>query len=1115
MRSATIAEWLTAVGLAQYAELFEQNRVGLDVLPDLSERDLQDLGIPLGDRKRLLRAIQSSAPTQSGDAGPFAQSSVVPSQAERRQLTVMFCDLVGSTELSQRLDPEQYRELVRAYQAACAEVIQRYDGHIAQYLGDGVLVYFGYPSAHEDDAHRAVRAGLEIVEHVSHLSTTSLPLAVRIGVHTGLVVVGKVGAGSTSERLALGDTPNLAARLQGRAEPNTVVISAASCKLVEGLFELVPLGRQALKGVAQPVEAFHVLSASAARDRFEARTALSLLVGRDQEIGLLLDRWERAADGNGQVVLLVGEPGIGKSRLVRALDERLAGMPHHRAELRCSPFYTHTPLYPFLERLPARFGWQPGDTPQEELDKLEATLARFGVPLEESVSLLALLLSRPAPGKYPLPLMSPQRQRRRTLETLAALLFAMAADRPVLLAVEDLHWADPTTLELIGQHIEQTPTARVLILLTARTGFESPWGTRSYLTPLMLNRLTLRQTEQFVKQLSGGKALPQEVLRQIVDKTDGVPLFVEELIKAVLESNLLLDRGDHYELAGPLPPLAIPSTLQESLMARLNRLSEGREVVQLAAALGRSFSYELIAALSSLDESNLRHELDRLVAAELLYQKGFPPHASYVFKHALIQDTAYQSLLRSTRQLVHQRVGTTLVQRFPEEAEAHPEYVAHHYTEAGLMHEAADYWHQAGQLAAKRSAFSEGIAHYRRGLEVLAALPESVDRDRLELELHLALAYAIVPLQGYAAAEAAQAYARASQLAERLGESARLFDALWGLCLGHWVGLDVRKGREVAEQCLSLARTAGDDLSQLAAQHAMGCTAMTLGHFTEARDYFEHLLHLYGTGHRPELTHRYSLDLKANGLMFLAFTLWMLGYPEQALSRCRELCDFWPDTPFLYNRIWRSVALLHVLTWRREPSGHEMQIDADIALCEEQGFSFMHLVLLTLRGPRLVQQGRVQQGIDDIEESITVHRASGVGFSVPLFFAFLAEARLSTKQAQDGLAAVDEGLAAADRNGEHRFDSELHRLRGELLLTRAPTDSAEAETAFREAVEIAGRQAAKSLELRAATSIARLWQSQGRGKQAHELLAPIYAWFTEGFDTGDLKDAKALLDQLR
>lgn len=666
----SIAQWLSAIGLERYTAAFSENDIDFDLLAQVDDQLLKDIGIAsAGHRLRLRNEIQklltgSSAPeiTQSATEDP---TSVADAAGERRQITVMFCDMVGSTALSSQLDPEEFRELVRGYHERCARVIRHFEGYIAQYLGDGLLVYFGHPRAHEDDAARAVRAGLAILTAMQEFNASRpLPLSLRIGVHSGLVVLGRVGSGERQETLALGDTPNMAARLQALASPDTLLISEATHRLVEGLFDLQALGRQTLKGITDAMRAYRVLTPREARDRIDVRSRLWNLVGRDQELALLTDRWERALEGHGQVVLLVGEPGIGKSRIVRALDETLANVAHYRVELRCSPLYSQTPLYPFVERLAQRLGWEPGDDHSTEMEKLEATLEQFGVTPEESLPLLAVLLSRSPPGHYPLPAMTPQRQRRRTLETLVSLLGGMASDRPVLLVVEDLHWADPSTLELIGHHIDQAPTTRMLLVLTARPGFQAPWGARSYLTPLLLNRLTLKQTQSFVAQLTLGKRLPDEVLRPIVQKTDGVPLFVEELTKSVLEARWLIDKGDHYALDGQLPELAIPATLQDSLMARLDRLSRGRDIAQLAAALGRNFSFELISAVAGRDPASLSADLDELVSAEFLFQKGFGAQASYMFKHALILDTAYQSLLKSRRQHIHRTVADPLVSRF-------------------------------------------------------------------------------------------------------------------------------------------------------------------------------------------------------------------------------------------------------------------------------------------------------------------------------------------------------------------------------------------------------------------------------------------------------------------
>ena len=1119
------SSWLEALGLDRYAQVFSDNEVDLDAVRLLSEQDLERLGLPLGPRKKLLRAIAqlgSALPTADVQSRPSLTSpqdlsaaavngaaSTAVSPGQRRQLSVMFCDLVGSTELSRCLDPEEYRELLHAYRDACARAVERYEGYVAQHLGDGVLAYFGYPVAHEEDAQRAVRSALQAVSAVSGLSAGTRPLAVRVGIHTGLTVVG-----GTGEALAVGDTPNVAARIQALAQPGGVLVSAATRRLLGGNFRLESLGPQTLKGLDQPVEVFGVLGEARVPEGSSPRPPRAGLVGRDQEAGLLLDRWERAVEGDGQMVLVSGEAGIGKSRMVRALDELVAGIAHHRLELRCSPYYTHTPLYPIVERLPQRLGWKAGDTLDAEIEKLVGFLSRLRIPLDEPVGLLAALLSRPIPERYALPVMSPERQRRRTLETLTAIVLALSTEEPVLLAVEDLHWADPTTLELVGRYIEQAPTTRLLIVLTARPAFESPWGTRSYLTPLTLNRLTRRQTGELLQQLTAGKPLPAEVAEQIVAKTDGVPLFVEELTTMVLESGLVCDAGTRYELTGPLPPLAIPSTLQDSLNARLDRLAEVKDLAQLGATLGRSFTYQLIRAVSPMNEAALERALGKLVEAELLFPRGTLPDTAYTFKHALLQDAAYQSLLKSTRQRYHQYIAQTIVEHLPADAEQRPEYVAHHFTESGLHAEAVHWWRRAGELAVRRSAYVEAIAHYRRAIAVLTALPQSAQRDRVELDLQLALGSTIIPARGYVVAEVKEAFTRASRLAGRIDEPSKVCDASWGIASNTWIKGEVDEANKVARRCLALATERGDNASLIGAHHAVACTAMAQGQFSEARAHYERAIALYGPAPRQDITPRFGQDLKAVALHHLAPTLWFLGYPDQALEQCRTLAAHWPDSPFLFNRFWRSLSLVQTLVWLRASEGDDVQIEADLTMCHDQGFTFMELVMTTIRGARLAQQGRVDEGIRDLKHGIGEHLSAGACFALPVFFAFLADAYLSVGRSEEGLAAVADALALAERGGEHWADAELYRLRGELLIGRS-ADHVLAESCFLGSRDIALSQEAKSFELRATTSLARLWQHRGKPEAGRELLASVYDWFTEGFDTRDLKEAKALLDQLR
>src|SRR5215831_2794409 len=771
-------------------------------------------------------AQSQSQPTHASEGAAPSVARYEPA-AERRQLTVLFCDLVDSTALASQLDPEELRDVILAYQATCAEVIQRFEGHIAQYLGDGLLVYFGYPSAHEDDAQRAVQSGLGMVEAITALNARlarqpGVQLAVRLGIHTGLVVVGEIGGGGRQEHLALGETPNVAARLQALAAPNTVVISATTHRLVQTYFTYADLGMHALKGVATPVQIYWVLQASGAQTRLDvaAPCGLTPLVGRDAEVTLLLERWTQAREGRGQVALLSGEPGIGKSRLVQVVKECVEGEPHVRWECRCSPYAQHSALYPVIDLMQRALHLQRDDAPEAKLGKLEGTLAHYHVSLPEVVPLFASLLSLPLPECYPPLTLTPQRQKQKTLEAVLTVLLTLAEQQPVLFIMEDLHWVDPSTLELLSLVVDQGPTARIFTLLTCRPEFRLPWSARSHLTQLTLSRLPRTQVEVMVERMTGGKVLPAEVRQQVMAKTDGVPLFVEELTRMVLESGLLREREDHYELTGPLPPLAIPTTLHDSLMARLDRLAAVKEVAQLGATLGRTFSYELLQAVTPLDDAALQQALAQLVAAELLYQQGVPPRATYLFKHALIQEAAYQSLLKSTRQRYHQRIAQVLAEQFPETAATQPELLAHHHTEASLLEEAITHWRRAAERANERAANAEAIGHLTKGLALLQMLSDSSARLQYELGLQIILGRALKDAKGYGDPEVAQAYTRARELCQQMGETPQLFSVLLGLAIHFVVRAEFQTARELGEQLLSLARDAQDPVLLVEAHYA-------------------------------------------------------------------------------------------------------------------------------------------------------------------------------------------------------------------------------------------------------------------------------------------------------
>jgi predicted ATPase/class 3 adenylate cyclase len=1061
-----------------------------------------------------------------------------PPDAERRQLTVLFCDLVDSTALAGRLDPEDLRDVVRAYQQACATVIQRFEGHIAQYLGDGLLVYFGYPQAHEDDAQRAVQTGLGIVEAMGTLNmgleqAQGLRLAVRVGIHTGLVVIGEMGGTGRQEgpsgpaptqsrqQLALGETPNIAARLQGLAQPDTVVISDRTARLVEGYFSCQPLGAQELKGLAQPLQVYRVLHASAVQTRLDvaATRGLTPLVGRASEVALLQERWAQVKDGMGQVVVLSGEAGIGKSRLVQVLKEHVAGEAHTRWECRCSPYYQHTALYPVIDLLQRALRWQPENTAEAKVAKLEQMLRQYGLPLEETMPLCAALLSVPLPeDRYPPLALSPQRHKQKTLEIFLAILLEQATAHPTLLIMEDLHWVDPTTIEWLSLVVDQVPTTSVCLLVTCRPEFQSPWGSRSYLTQMTLNRLPRIQVAQMVELLAdrvtGGQPFPAEVMQHLVEKSDGIPLFVEEMTKTVLESATLTAGEREYVRTGPVSAVAIPATLQDSLMARLDRLVTAKGLAQLGATLGRQFSYALLQAVAQLDEETLRRELQRLVAAELLYQRGVPPQATYLFKHALIQDVAYQSLLKSTRQHYHQRIAQVLEARFPEAVATQPELLAHHYTAAGCTGQAVRYWQRAGEQASDCSANLEAISHFTAGIELLKTLPETPEHIQQALSLHTALGAALQMAKGTGAPEVEHAYTQARALCQQVGETPELVPVLFGLWRFYHSQAQFHTARELGDTLLRLAQRAEDPVLAVVAHNALGNTWLCLGALPAARQHLEAGIARYTPDHHRAPASRIGHDPGVACRAFAAWVLWVLGYPEQALTRVHEALALAYELshPFslAYARCWAAM----VSQFRRDVSAVHEHAEAAVALSTEQGFASWAAYGTSLRGWAIAMQGQGEVGIAQVRQGITTLRAAGGAVLVPYLCTVLADVCDHLGHPEDGLQALAEAHALVEQHEERWWEAEVYRLRGVLLLRQAGTQQAEAETWLQRALDVARSQQAKSLELRAAVSLVRLWQRHGKRTAAYELLAPVYNWFTEGFDTADLQEAKALLAAL-
>ena len=896
-----IAEWLSGIGLERYAQAFQDAEITPEVLSELTDADLREIGLPLGPRKILLKAIQTisspAAPARVTAPAITEQTrSERPSEAERRQLTVMFVDLVGSTALALRRDPEEMGELLQIYQNAVAGEITRFEGHVAKFLGDGVLAYFGWPCAHEDDAERAVRAGCRITAAVAAMTTRGgEALSARVGIATGLVVVGDlIGEGEARERAVVGDTPNLASRLQALAEPGCVVISEATRRLVGEAFVYRDLGTVDLKGFPGPVQAWSVSGEGTAESRFDAQHGASTEapIGRDQELALLFDRWERAKDGEGQIILLSGEPGIGKSRLVRALRDQLADEPHMPVSHFCSPFHTNSALHPIVGLLERAAGIRRQDPPEEQFDKLTTMLSLATSNAPEVAPLFAELLAIPVAHASKQPELSPHQKKERIFQALLEQIVGLAARQPVLAVYEDVHWADPTMLELLGRAVDEVEHHRILVIITFRPEFVPRWAGHGHVTALSLSRLGRKHGAAVIDQVTGGKQLPSEVLDQILAKTDGVPLFVEELTKTVLESGLLVDRGSRYELTGPLPPLAIPATLQDSLMARLDRLAPVKEVAQIAACIGREFSHDLLKSVTALDENALQLALNELMEAELVFRRGVPPDTGYSFKHALVRDTAHESLLRSKRQQIHARIATALEEHYPAVIEMEPETIAQHLTEAGLTARAVSYWLQAGRIAAGRSANQEAISHLLTGLGALKDCAEGTERDRQELALQTAIGGPLIAIHGYTAPQLGTAFTRAHALCHELDDMDALFATLSGKFIYHFVRGDYRDMQSLTAEAELAAERSGDPTLKLAAHRMLALSAMHAGAFVQARSAFEGILREYELEtHRPPPVH-FVHDPKISALPYLAVVLWILGYPDQARSMSRAAFDY-------------------------------------------------------------------------------------------------------------------------------------------------------------------------------------------------------------------------------
>jgi class 3 adenylate cyclase/predicted ATPase len=1109
-----VGTWLGSLGLDQYEDLFREHEIDADILPELTDQHLRDIGIPLGHRLRMLRAIRQFA--NDGDPNSGLRRHENP---ERRQLTVMFCDLVGSTALTAQLDPEDMADLIRAFQGAVATAVARFDGHVAKWMGDAAMVYFGYPRAHEDDAERATRAGVAIIDAVAELRREhGTSLEVRIGIATGLVVVGElIGRGEARLRGLVGDTPDLAMRLQGLAEPNTIVVSESTRRLLGKTFELKALGQQTLRGFDAPVAAWLIAGERENVSRFEASRSETLtpFVGREQEIALLLERWHHAIKGEGQVALLSGEAGIGKSRVLAMLREQIGQQHYLTLRYQCSPHHVNDAFHPVKGQIWHAAGFVSGEAAGSRLDKVEKMIEGTGLAIGDIAPYLASLLAIPTGQRYPALDMAPSELRERTIDALIAMTIGSAKQIPLLMIVEDAHWMDPTSVDLTSRMVEQMDNLPILMVTTFRPEFASPWTDRGNATLVPLNRLERDQAAAMIERMTAGKTLPAEVRDQIVAKTDGVPLFMEELTKSVLESGLVREENGAYVLASALTPLAIPSTLHDSLTARLDRLSPIKETAQIGAAIGREFSQALLEAVSPLKGAALDEALHQLMEAELIHIRGTPPNVSYVFKHALVQDVAYGSLLRSHRQRIHAHIAWTLKQRLTDE-EYPPATIAHHYTEAGLSEQAARSWLAAAELALAQSAPVEAERHTSTGLAMVPDIEASAERDALELGLLVARANALVPLKSISAPETFEALMAAKQLLDRgIGSDLQRVSMLYGLCSSTTLTARLKQALDFAHQIIEVAERQNDPAYQLVGHRQLGTLQFYAGNFREALANLQKGYTYCDARRQKALSYRFGWDQGIATLSFEVLARLSLGLLDSA-ARVREqvrseLATHGHATTIASATfcvtVWPEFALRDIEALERD--GAELA-----AYCAEKKVEQIRLLAGLLSACASAMRGPTESRIESIRKALVALRESGGNTGNSIILSNIAEAFLMVGDRAGAASALQDGFAFVEQSGEQYWLADLHRLSGQVALLQAEPDRARAEACFAKAIEVARSQEARLLELRAATDLARLWRGSRADSDLRGLLEPILAMIEGGETARDISDARALLAEL-
>ena len=1127
-----VAAWLRGLGLEQYAPSFRDNDVDGEVLPELTADDLIGLGVTsIGHRRKLLAGIAAlkseTASTLATDASDEASptlasvSAARSSNAERRQLTVMFCDLVGSTALSTQLDPEELSNVLGVFQKACVSAATGFGGSIAKYMGDGALVYFGYPEAHEDDAERAVRAGLALIDAMAamQLSVQVRP-QVRVGIATGLVVVGElIGEGSAQERVAVGETLNLAARIQAVAAPDSVVVPELTHRLAGAAFDYEELGLHELKGISDTARLWRVAGESTARGRFDSRVVggLTPLVGRAEEIALLRRRWDHAKAGDGQLILLSAPAGFGKSRMTQAFRDNLDDPSITCLQYFGSPFHVNSVFYPFIRQLEWAAGMVRTDTGPQKLDKLEAILDGVAEGRTEAAALVADLLSIPFGERYPPLQLTEAVQKQRTMEVLEEQLVLLSRRDAVLVLFEDTHWLDPTSIELMDRIIRRVVDLPVMIIATYRPELTPPWLDLGHVTMLKLNHLGRSQVIDLIHKTAGGKALPQAIVEQIATKSQGVPLFTEEITRAILESGDLEEDGERFVLRDSIRDFAIPSTLQDSLIARLDRLGVAKDVALTASIIGQEFTYELLDAVARVSQATLLEGLEQLVRSDLLGQRGTPPQSRYIFKHALIRDAAFQSVLNARKRELHERIAEVLASRFPEIAETEPELLAHHYTEANLVDRALTYWRQAAERAAVRLAYIEALGHVDRAMKLVAALPGSTERDEWELIFLVIEGPSRMALDGWDSPPAKLLYEKARAAAERLGRPAEVFRSVWGLWMGAHSGGQHARAHELLQEIYALQKQTDEPEYVVQAHHAGGSQMVAEGEPRAALFHIDQLLSNYRIDVHGNLALTYGAhDPGCCSLGMRALSLMMLGRLDQidgALSEALDLGHRLDHKPSLSQAHMFCAETFIVLNRPEEAEGH---LDLCIALAEKYSLANYLVPAKIMQGWVLVLRGEVEAGVRQAEAALeTLKLFPSRRFHLPIRIGIVGLTKAAAGDVTGALVLFEAAVESASITGERWYEPELLRFKAEMLLAQPRQHANEAERCLKAAIALAQRQEAKFWELRAAASLAKLWADQGRRDEARDLLAPVYCGFTEGLDTVDLKDAKALLDELR